>query len=509
MLMFLKILFIILIAVPGWAATYYIPDNYADLAAAFSGMSGGDTLILRDDTYTGANNQIRYNNKPPSGSVGNYTTIQAETVGGVILDGQDTRAMLDGTGTFTMSYVIIEGIQFVNRSGGKHDITGQSSSNRSAHHIKILKCGFEDRMYIYYAEYILVEDCYVVGEGRYGFMAQVSNNIVFRRCVVRLDQADGGGQPISHFMNYAATDVEFQNCIAIDSDSGYYTDYEGVYGGFYVRKRYDYFGLDSVNTKIRGSIVLNVQHGSPSEALSLGRNSYGTEIEHSVWWDIKQGMVIDNSTLTAHYIVDHCTFGMAAYDSDTRDNKMLDGNPGYGNVSNSIFYQITNPGSRDGIALSDVNLSTNNSFYGNDINKSSVSTSTGDITTVDPIDGSPGNGTAALKYLLQIEAGSDLDGAADDAGDIGATILKKIGTSGTFHGDSGYNTTTGDDLWPWPYEDTIRTFFIDYGAASSPSPDRGFCASGETLSDYIWEYLGNVVNGDPPDVSQSVTVIIQ
>ena len=33
------------------AATYYMPDDFPDLQAALSGISGGDTLIIRDGVY--------------------------------------------------------------------------------------------------------------------------------------------------------------------------------------------------------------------------------------------------------------------------------------------------------------------------------------------------------------------------------------------------------------------------------------------------------------------------
>ena len=65
---------------------------------------------------------------------------------------------------------------------------------------------------------------------------------------------------------------------------------------------------------------------------------------------------------------------------------------------------------------------------------------------IDPLTGTLGNGIPALKYLLRIENNSDLDGAASDGGDIGATILYKIGRDGTLWGEEGYNETTTESL---------------------------------------------------------------
>ena len=39
------------------AATYYVPDNYGTIQAALTAASTGDTIIVRDGTYTGASNR--------------------------------------------------------------------------------------------------------------------------------------------------------------------------------------------------------------------------------------------------------------------------------------------------------------------------------------------------------------------------------------------------------------------------------------------------------------------
>ena len=60
------------------------------------------------------------------------------------------------------------------------------------------------------------------------------------------------------------------------------------------------------------------------------------------------------------------------------------------------------------------------------------------------------------------------------------------------------------------------------GTSSTLSGARGFCADGQTLSKYIWEYLGNTIPTDiygnssseptdttPPASPSGITVIIQ
>lgn len=92
----------------------------------------------------------------------------------------------------------------------------------------------------------------------------------------------------------------------------------------------------------------------------------------------------------------------------------------------------------------------------------------------------------------------------------GATITKRQGVSGTLWGEPGYNQTTNDDLWPWPYEDKIKAVFAETNnPPSGYSPltnntKRGFAADGNgryggpiTLTSYIWEFLGTPC---PPNV---------
>ena len=85
----------------------------------------------------------------------------------------------------------------------------------------------------------------------------------------------------------------------------------------------------------------------------------------------------------------------------------------------------------------------------------------------------------------------------------GAVILKQYGVSGTRWGQAGYDQITAIDLWPWPFQDRIKSVFAEPNntpAGNSPAVNntlRGFAASGSglyggpiTLSSYVWEYLG-------------------
>jgi hypothetical protein len=497
-----------------WASsTYYLSPTgsdskgngsstqpWATLAKAFSTMTGGDTIVLKPGVYYGASNQFRYNNSPRSGTASAYSTVKAQEPGTVVLDGESALTMFDYYGTVAMHHVVIDGLQFVNPGPTyAHALTGRAHNDRSVQYVKILRCGFQKQFYVYYASYVLVEDCYVVGKGRYNFMTYVSDHIVFRRCIGRLDAATGGplGHPISHFVNYASQYVEFQNCIAIDSDDTYYSNYEGIYGGFYVRctHQVDTTTYVSSETKIRGSIVLNVHHAragssSPAEALSVGSGAYGTEIVDSVWWDIGRGMIIDNPPLTGSLTVNRSTFGRSLF-SDWSDNSMIRGTDSlYGDVSNSIFYAITNPGTGIGYGVKGIRTSRSNDFFANEADKTLVGSTSGDLR-IDPLSGTA-TLPAPLRYLVRVEKGSALSGAGVEASDIGANIEYQTGVSGTFWGEAGYQDRTATNLWPWPNEGLIRDFFRARGDAT-PAPDRGFCATGQTLTSYVWGYLGNTV----------------
>jgi hypothetical protein len=98
-------------------------------------------------------------------------------------------------------------------------------------------------------------------------------------------------------------------------------------------------------------------------------------------------------------------------------------------------------------------------------------------TALDPL----ANG---LKYLFRAEPGSKLASGGASGGAAGAQIVKRIGTSGTLYGETGYNAPTNEDLWPWPNETRIKS---DLAETNS----RGFSASSKSLTDYLWELLGN------------------
>jgi hypothetical protein len=98
--------------------------------------------------------------------------------------------------------------------------------------------------------------------------------------------------------------------------------------------------------------------------------------------------------------------------------------------------------------------------------------------------------TAILKYLPRVESGTK-----------GATIMYKHGTDGTLYGETGYDTLSATALWPFPNEAKIKADMASY-SGSGPSGARGFATgtsmdgSAQSLTKYIWEYLGNQIPAD-------------
>lgn len=484
------------------ATTYYVAttgnDSTGDgssgspwltINKGVTSISGGDTLIIKDGTYSGNSNRI---NNPPSGSEGAYTRIQAENDWGVIMSGQSG-------GTFPCyidpgyHHIEVRGIKFINAPSPEIYVQGD--------HIKIIRCSSDSAggsafAFLVTGQYVLIEECYAWGQSRYQFgtWGATTEYVIFRRCVGRWDYSNTD-EPQACFASYDTSHTAFQNCIAIDGDDvrAQEVTYDGI-KGFYTPN-----GADDVI--FEGCIVLNFEGtGYYIEGLPLR----DVTVKNSVAWDCKDlgqkySEAYDAWLLYAKYdetggplTIDHNTFGI----TDVGEGIIQEGVIPDSSIENSIIYGITLNSGR--YALEGFSTEDYNCFYANTGGRNG-NFGSHSLTNVNPLSNS-------LKYLVRIENGSSLDGNASDGGDIGATILKKIGVSGTLWGEPGWNTTTNEDLWPFPNEDFIKqdvaSFYIDAGEAYSGSPEmngaRGFAASGNglyggpiTLTSYIWEYLGN------------------
>jgi len=432
------------------AATYYASTTgsgttcSSGLPCTLSGgigkMASGDTLILKDGSY----NVVI--SGEPNGSSGGYTVIKAENDGGVVITQPFTL-------THTNSYIQFEGLKFDHASG--KSIVGN--------HLKFLRCAFVGGMATNNevnvgigtnnfadTQYILLEDCWAYGSGgRYKIMVYNSDKVVLRRVVVRDDGGwtSGNGDPEAGIVIYQSSNVSVQNAIVIDSDLSTY-DNDNV-GAFYLTghagnrpsSNAEYLGCMAINNKKWGWNV-------DTDDLAVGLTMrdiviYGQEI----------GGIAQSNTSVAIDL-----------------QRMILGNTGYGignwntsgkvsTLSNFLFLALT------GTASTGTNTLTNYSTFATNATAKS----------------------AGLSYLTRIESPSTLATSGQ-----GPSILYQIGISGTQWGDTGYNTTTGTALWPWQNEARIK---LDMAAVSARGFATGTSRNGtpQTLTKYIWEYLGNTI----------------
>jgi hypothetical protein len=183
---------------------------------------------------------------------------------------------------------------------------------------------------------------------------------------------------------------------------------------------------------------------------------------------------------------------------------MLGGNPftyyASQTVNNNILQGVNSTGAPRTFAMSDWLYSNYDYYYQNNTNFGQTfymgytpTAGANDAVNVNP----------QIKYITREEPGTPVYGTASDGGNIGATILYEIGTTGTLYGDPGYDTTTGTSLWPFPNEGVIKSDMASFSMTNpvyggTISGARGFAASGTglyggpiTLTSYVWEALGN------------------
>jgi hypothetical protein len=526
-----------------FASTYYLSTTgndsgsgslsapWSTFSHAFTAMSGGDTLIVKDGTY----NQAITN--PPSGTPSAYTIIEAEHDGLAILSSTTPQYMLR---LDSKSYVQVIGFKFINNAvNGTADV---ALLNSGSSYNKILRCGFyktptttSDNIsnVIVSGSHNLLEDCWAWGGGRYKFLIYGGDSInsgsynILRRCVARHDREYSGGyNPQSTFCNYQGANNTFQNCITIDSNQTAYYD-SSWYGAFFLEK-----GSKSGFIKLDGCIALNYAFNFifDDTALNDGDPMFvagNLIVNNSLAYDGGAGFKGAYWLHTAVRNVmsmDHCLIGKLDQDFSFLEDANGAGFSGavdspnpYAKATNNIFLGISANANDLGQALYNARGANDyNCFYNNAVNYAASSTvGAHDKTATNPL-------TTSLFYPVRIEAGGSLKGAGSSGSDIGPTILKRIGLSGTLYGEAGYDTVTADELWPFPNEDRIKNDMMSYSSnwpsGNSPGPTRGFCSGGNglyggliTLTSYIWEYLGKamppeIYNVNPPSILAATVV---
>jgi hypothetical protein len=299
----------------------------------------------------------------------------------------------------------------------------------------------------------LIEDVAGVGAARYGFATggpdDMSHHIIFRRVVGRFDFSPST-QPKATFNAYGTNDgwgvhdILYQNCIALDGQRGPGGG-EEHYGAWYFPKNMD-------AAAIVGSIALNnsVAYAGMFVQEQQGR---GTRVQHSVSWQpIGVSAAIYNGNGSTPAVLRRSLF--------VGNPQLFQNNDGFAEFSGSAFFPTAQA-------------------YG-----------TGVVTASGP-----------LRYLPDASRSTGLINA-------GAIILKRIGRSGTLWDEPGFDEVTSDDLWPWPYEDEIKSVFAEPNtplAGNTPATNntvRGFTVATDafgqpmTLTRYIWQFLGYQIPAD-------------
>jgi hypothetical protein len=483
---------IILISTPAFATTYYLSpsgnDSYSSSQAqnqstpwktfvkAFGAMSGGDTLALLDGTYSTATGTgyLASGGIPSGTGRSNFTTIKAVNDGLVKISsgagGGGGAALIIGS---SYSYIKFQGITF----------EGSASANGGTY-IYYKNCGFYSSSsgegVFDIASWFLVEDCWIWGNARIIAANYTANNNVWRRVVIRGDgcstsNCQGSGNPNVGLTVYASQNVSFQNVFIIDRILGS----GSIYANF-ASAQHSQATLGPVEWL--GVISLK----SPDEGFYLESDEATSglfKISNSIVWDSAydgMNLTFSNSGST-NALVENNTIGQIRNDTGIYLTHSS------GTVRNIVVCNTTAAGIQSGIQPSYTNVYGANPAY-------ATTTPTVGVKSTNPLaDGSP----ASLRYLPRIETGSALKGTGYGGADYGANILYKYGTDGTFYGETGYNTLTNDPLWPYPNEAKIKS-----DMAATTGGARGFATgtsrdgSSQTLTKYIWEYIGNTIPAD-------------
>ena len=423
-------------------------------AYAFTQMSGGDVLGLLNGTYSAAagtgtidwDDGANSSNEIPNGSGKSDMTVIAAvngpgnvTINNMLFVGRTARED---------KYIKFDGITF---EGGGRLFNFQ--------YIYLKNCGFHRTTQsagpvlsigdsdIADNSYALIEDCWVWGQERLPVIFYQSHHSIARRVVIRRDglTVTYPYNPVVGVTVYYSYDTILQNVICVDGLTGSgmtawpYADFataqhdsqrshgDNSWHGCASLNSPDrgfYFEADAYNQTITGDLSNCVVVNPASGGIDVGGgNGNGQK------WDVEKCTVLINNS------------GQDALRIDPDVNAS-------GRICRSIICK-GNPNGRFG--CNSLNVPSYTDVYGtwaeSAYNQTTCSTG---CQTYDP----EANG---LLYPFRVEAASNLVTAGHGGGPLGATIYYKHGTTGAFHGDSGYDTLSGDNLWPWPNEDVIRT----------------------------------------------------
>jgi hypothetical protein len=511
-------------------ATYYVDGNAANdsgsglqnspkkyVKSGVDLLSAGDTLVIKDGTYSGSRNMLNYCEGDAiwhTGRADAWITIRAEHDGEVVLDGQGTDSPLcikgdDFVDDTQGSYVAARYFEFRGLISRNSKDNGVSISQ--ADNIRLINMGAVDPadgntsgIWINHSTQVLVEGCYAWGAGRYKISTWHTDHTVFRNCLARMDRVNAMNDPSAVYSIYSSTNIEVQNCIAIDGDQPQYWLNVNEYAGAFAVPATSFTNLTGP-VNFTNVIAMN----NKTRFAAVADNSYLPDVH------FRECVGVDHVTRGANDLIhgrgnillNQCTFANV----DNEDHGVYAGAyflswPGpphnSNGATNSIWYNFYNGGLFYDNAISDYNNVFN--VDGEIDVYNTVSTNT---RTLNPA----ANG---LLYPTRIEGGSVLATAGKNGARIGANIVKQYGKTGTMFGEAGYNLlqdgTNGQadvNLWPFPNETLIKAKMAAYSHDNGNlTGNRGFASltarqldgvTPVTLTSYIWESLGSRI---PPEI---------
>ncbi|MBL4781461.1 MAG: hypothetical protein JKX92_04380 [Porticoccaceae bacterium] len=481
---------------PGHTGNYYLSsvagndsnDGSADqpwrtFSRAWQTLVAGDILVLKSGVY-------QESLEPSvSGEAGNPIVILAEHDGEAIIETVDQPAIH----IRNQNYLTVEGL--VARSTGDVSavaITGHDGPDWSDRTTGIImrKVGARSGSLhrnssgfaVARANQVLLEDVWVFGYARNSMAIYGSENVTVRRAVIRWDGWWGDeykpNDPRVGLTVYNSRNNLFENVIVLDGgEQGEDTQGERVALALAGNHNGETAPFDdSSNNRFYGVILLN-NVGSGVNTESGGDTLLNNQFEHLVSWDNGRTGFNVNQNADGTSLV-HGTIGMN--NTGVRFNN-------YSGVINNVLYNNLVMSNRKAELVGSESFGIiggagarsdndyNNVFdHQSDYRKYAMTPGANSFST--PL---------VLEYLLEIPAASVNHGAADDGGDIGATIVKR-----TVNG-----RVSSDSLWPYPYEQRIKEEMCDPQALDAferrGDNTAAWCESEESLSEYIWQYLGS------------------
>jgi len=462
---------------------------------AINAMAAGDELIVIGNGVTISNSASNVITKgtgasgaaaPNGSSYTAMTIIRAETPYGVTFKHETTGDIFNvGVCNMSGSYLWVDGINFHVENFAEEACLYLTGTNN-----RLTRCLY--RSYGVaggYSEYKqpinaagsnnLVQDVALVGVMRYGVYTgnggSGSNSLqnVFRRVVARCDGYDASGtsgQPQAVFACYgdnssgtAVGQMHYHNCIAIDSirastASGNADSY--TWGAWYNPKI-------TFGNVYRGCIALNCETSRGGFMIQDNLGGTNPTMTDCVAWDIKFATIGNGSAQGA-----------------------LSSNSGTSGTWNRLTLGNYSGGLSGFDAASGAMTNTMFSDYSGLQAQSGAPSSTAYCTFQD----GDASGTNQVTFNQSFEwitrTPFTTQGSASDR--VGANIEKAWGAHCTNYGQTGYDTEQAYQLWPFPYESEIKTFFS--AATGSGTSTRGFCTgtsvdgSSQSLTRYIWEY---------------------